>query len=594
MGYEEKKAQLGLAYGILDSPTWFGALFYGLQHFLASFAGILSTPLIIISLLCLDNNTYGYVIQSKIVSSMFFAAGVGTVLQTALGSRLPILEGASFTFVTPAIALLTSSNYKCEVPASSEAEEEVWQSRMQILQGGLIIASLVQVLIGACGLVGFLLRFVGPMTIAPVLIQIGISLTMPAVDYCKGNWAVAIIVMFVLILCMEVLARFSIPFPGFNFKEKKCTTSPLYCFRLFPILIGTVVGIIVCVIFTVTDTFPEDDASRTDNDRAAMGIAEAPWIFFPYPCQWGLPQFVASAIIGMISGALASIIESIGGYFAAARMVAAPPVPSDGVNRGILMEGFACLWAGLIGSGCGVTSYSGNIGALAITRNGSPRIMYAATLVLCIFGLSPKIAACLLWIPEPIIGGIFTIACSLPVSVGVQTLQFCNMNNSRNLFVLGFSIFFGLMIEKWIQFYDRTDGAQPFDTGIPDIDELLEVLLSTSMFTSGILGCFFDNVLPGSIEDRGIIAWREEPEDDGSLDEMVNDVYLHPFVRGHRYWKWMPFMPNARAGVKIDKVGTEKDLELMEDEKEAVAEVEAAVEKDEEEKTEVGESTQNI
>ena len=41
----------------------------------------------------------------------------------------------------------------------------------------------------------------------------------------------------------------------------------------------------------------------------------------------------------MISGALASIIESIGGYFAAARMVAAPPVPSDGVNRGILMEG---------------------------------------------------------------------------------------------------------------------------------------------------------------------------------------------------------------------------------------------------------------
>ena len=109
------------------------------------------------------------------------------------------------------------------------------------------------------------------------------------------------------------------------------------------------------------------------------------WLPF-HSGQWGLPQFVASAIIGMISGALASIIESIGGYFAAARMVAAPPVPSDGVNRGILMEGVACLWAGLIGSGCGVTSYSGNIGALAITRNGSPRIMYAATLVLCIFG----------------------------------------------------------------------------------------------------------------------------------------------------------------------------------------------------------------
>ena len=31
MGYEEKKAELGLAYGILDSPTWAGALFYGVQ-----------------------------------------------------------------------------------------------------------------------------------------------------------------------------------------------------------------------------------------------------------------------------------------------------------------------------------------------------------------------------------------------------------------------------------------------------------------------------------------------------------------------------------------------------------------------------------
>ena len=104
-----------------------------------------------------------------------------------------------------------------------ESDEDVWQMRMQTLQGGLIIASLVQVLIGACGLVGFLLRFVGPLTIAPVLIQIGISLTMPAVDYCKGNWAVAVIVMFVLIMCMEVLARFPIPFPGYDFKEKKCT-----------------------------------------------------------------------------------------------------------------------------------------------------------------------------------------------------------------------------------------------------------------------------------------------------------------------------------------------------------------------------------
>jgi len=89
----------------------------------------------------------------------------------------------------------------------------------------------------------------------------------------------------------------------------------------------------------------------------------------------------------MMTGAFASIVESIGDYFAAARMVAAPPIPSDAVNRGILIEGIGCLWAGLIGSSCGVTSYSGNIGALGVTKNGSNRIMITASIVLLIFGM---------------------------------------------------------------------------------------------------------------------------------------------------------------------------------------------------------------
>jgi len=136
--------------------------------------------------------------------------------------------------------------------------------------------------IGAFGIIGFVLRFVGPLTIAPVLIQIGWSLAGPAVDYCRGNWAIAFIVMFVLVLCMHVLDRFPCPIPYYSRKHGKCATSPFYCFRLFPILLGTVVGISFCAIFTATDVFPEGDASRTDNDRAD-GIKEAPAIFFPYP-----------------------------------------------------------------------------------------------------------------------------------------------------------------------------------------------------------------------------------------------------------------------------------------------------------------------
>ena len=72
--------------------------------------------------------------------------------------------------------------------------------------------------------------------------------------------------------------------------------------------------------------------------------------------------------------------------------------------------------------------------------------MYTASIVLLIFGISPKIGACLLWIPDPVIGGIFAVMTALPAAVGIASLQFVNMNKSRNLFVLGFAVFMGIVI----------------------------------------------------------------------------------------------------------------------------------------------------
>lgn len=70
----------------------------------------------------------------------------------------------------------------------------------------------------------------------------------------------------------------------------------------------------------------------------------------------------------MLAGVLASIIESIGDYYACARLAGAPPPPKHAINRGIGMEGIGCLLAGALGTGNGTTSYSENIGAIGITR----------------------------------------------------------------------------------------------------------------------------------------------------------------------------------------------------------------------------------
>ena len=62
------------------------------------------------------------------------------------------------------------------------------------------------------------------------------------------------------------------------------------------------------------------------------------------------------------------MIESVGDYYACARLSGAPPPPSHAINRGIGMEGIGCILAGAWGSGIGSTSLSPNIAVIGITK----------------------------------------------------------------------------------------------------------------------------------------------------------------------------------------------------------------------------------
>jgi nucleobase transporter 1/2 len=55
-----------------------------------------------------------------------------------------------------------------------------------------LLASLFQVLIGASGILGILLNFIGPLAIAPTIALVGISLFGPAAGACEGQWWIAI------------------------------------------------------------------------------------------------------------------------------------------------------------------------------------------------------------------------------------------------------------------------------------------------------------------------------------------------------------------------------------------------------------------
>ena len=72
--------------------------------------------------------------------------------------------------------------------------------------------------------------------------------------------------------------------------------------------------------------------------------------------------------------------------------------------------------------------------------------------VLAVLG---KFGALFAIIPEPIIGGVFIIMFGMVTAVGLSNLQFVDLNSARNLFVLGFSIFIGLVVPKWVQSHGK-------------------------------------------------------------------------------------------------------------------------------------------
>ena len=56
-----------------------------------------------------------------------------------------------------------------------------------------MLAGVIHALIGATGLIGVLLRFIGPVTVVPAILLLGIYVVDPILDFCVPNWGIAIL-----------------------------------------------------------------------------------------------------------------------------------------------------------------------------------------------------------------------------------------------------------------------------------------------------------------------------------------------------------------------------------------------------------------
>jgi solute carrier family 23 (nucleobase transporter), member 1 len=215
---------------------------------------------------------------------------------------------------------------------------------MRTIQGAIIVSGLLQMLIGYTGLVTGMLKWLGPVTIAPVITAIGLGLYGVGFNGVSACWSLGLTQLFTIIIFAQYL--------------KFVQIGGIKIFALFPVILAIFVTWSLGAILTASDVWEEGNVCRTDAQQDI--ITESPWFRVPYPFQWGAPIFKASAIVPMFGGALAGMIESIGDYFSCARLSGAPPPTPGIISRGLACEGIGVLLAGLIGTSNGTTSYSEN------------------------------------------------------------------------------------------------------------------------------------------------------------------------------------------------------------------------------------------
>lgn len=551
----------GLLYKISDPIPFHLTLMFAFQQALLSLSTSLAVSLLVAEVVCAEENED---FKAKLLSSTLFMNGITTFLMVMVGIRLPLYQGATPDYVAPLLAMAQIDKDRCNgtkpitvfntntnmtETVFPEGTDEIILKSVQALQGSLLAAGAVHFLIGATGLVGILLRFIGPITIVPTILLIGIYMVKSITKFAQIHWGISLMTCAIAIILSLYLANREMPIPIYT-RKNKCHVTRYPLHQVFAILIALLMGWLLCGILTAagafnTDRNHPDYYSRTD--ARVDVIDRASWFYFPYPGQFGPIGFNISAFVGFMVATIVSILDSIGDYYACAATCKVPPPPAQGVNRGIAIEGFCSALSGAVGCGHATTTYGGNIGAIGLTRVGSRYVFIAVALIYIVFGLVGKVSAIFITIPYPVLGGVLIVMFGVFNGVVLSNLKSVDLSSTRNLAIIGTSLLVGLMVPHWVADYDNV-----INTGNKDADDIITMLLGNPNLAGGVLACFLDNTIPGSKEERGIAAW-ETPVDTSASSTAHTDysegyeVYNPPLFdkyKNSKLLRFLPFMPN--------------------------------------------------
>ncbi|MQM19637.1 hypothetical protein Taro_052644 [Colocasia esculenta] len=563
-----------IKYDLRDSPGLVPIAFYGLQHYLSMLGSIILIPLVIVPAMG-GTQKKGAKIKlqrdtSAVVSTVLLVSGLTTLLHCTFGSRLPLVQGPSFVYLAPALAIIKS-------PEFLGLTENNFRHIMRELQGAIIISSAFQAVMGYTGLASVFLRLINPVVVAPTIAAVGLSFFsygFTGIGTCLEIGMLQIILVTIFSLYLRRISVFS--------------------HRLFLIYaVPLSLGITWAIAFLLTEVgaysykgcdlhvppsntlsdycrkhVPRMRHCRADTSDA---LKYSPWFRIPYPLQWGTPIFNwKMALVMCVVTMIASVdsvsfiylafmclifISQVGSYHASSLLVASRPPTSGVLSRGIGLEGISSVLAGIWGTGTGSTTLTENVHTIAVTKMGSRRAVEVGAGILILLSFVGKVGGFIASIPDVMAAALLCFMWAMLAALGLSNLRYSEAGSSRNIIIVGLSLFFSLSVPAYFQQYGTVPNANssvpsyfqpyivashgPFRSKYSGVNYVMNTLLSFHMVIAFAIAVVLDNTVPGSRQERGVYVWTESEA--ARRDPGVSGDYQLPFKvgRAFRWVKWV-------------------------------------------------------
>jgi len=395
-------------------PPIYKAVPLGLQHVLAMFVSNVTPAIIICGAAGIgfgsDQGALGFPAMTYMIQMSMFFAGVATLIQTIgigpFGAKLPIVQGTSFAFIPIMIPLVVGKG----------------EEALAIVMGGVLVGGLFHAFLGL--FIGKIRFALPPLVTGLVVTMIGLALVKVGIQYAAGgvpaigteeygslqNWTVAGTVI-VVTLALKFYARGMV--------------------AISAVVIGLLVGYVLAYMMGMV---------------SFANVGRASTFALPNPLHFGL-EFGVAAVIGFCLMGFVSAVETVGDVSGITKGGAGREATDKEIKGATFADGLGTALSGLFGA-LPNTSFSQNVGLIAMTGLMSRHVVTIGALFLIAAGLIPKVGAIISTIPIEVLGGGVIVMFGMVVAAGMSMLSDVDWNR-RNMviFAIALSLGLGLQLE---------------------------------------------------------------------------------------------------------------------------------------------------